>query len=296
MNRALLLLVLSLVASPTLPAQDFSTYTYYDSLQLDYFAPTPGGAASSAAGRPPLLLYVHGGGFSGGHRREGYDLCGFLQTQGVACATMSYTLSMRGRTQDWSCDGVLSEKLRTLQLAASEAWAATAYLVAHADSLGFDPDQIILTGSSAGAEAILAAAFYDRPTLSLTDHGLADDFRYAGAVSGAGALISPHLITAENAIPLLLLHGTDDPLVPYGTAPHHYCQPNDSGWLLLAGAGALVERLEEVGDSYHLITHVGGGHGIAGYYFHGGAERMGVVADFVGRLGRGYRFSVRELR
>lgn len=270
MRLSLLALFLIFVTLRT-TAQE--TFTYYDDLQLDLYRAANGNSED-------LLIYVHGGGFVGGTRAEGKDYCTVLSENGINCASVSYTLSMKGRSQDWSCDGILTEKLKTLQLAANEVWAATRYLTGPDAPLTATPQRVYLAGSSAGAEAVLHAGFYDRTTLKLINHGLDSSFHYAGIISGAGALVDANLITPANAAPLLLFHGTDDPLVPYGAGPHHRCAPDDSGWLMLFGAGPLADRMEEIGESFALYTHLGAGHGIAGRYFHG---HYAATLDFLRR-------------
>ncbi len=52
-------------------------------------------------------------------------------------------------------------------------------------------------------------------------------FRYAGAV------VNANYITKDNAIPAVLFHGTEDDLVPFGTAPHHFCDPSKPGYIIL---------------------------------------------------------------
>lgn len=266
-----------------LAAQSPSEHTYHEDLQLALYQP--------AAGSKTLLVYVHGGGFSGGSRAEGADYCTYLSERGIACASISYTLYMKGRTHDWSCDGILSEKLKTLQLAASETWAATSYLLGDDSPLKTYPDHVFLAGASAGAEAVLAAGFYDRKELALVDHNLPDDFLYAGIISGAGAMIGLHLIPETNPPALLLFHGTEDPLVPYGTAPHHFCKPDDSGWLLLFGAGALADHYDNTSGNYTLYQHVGAGHGIAGRYFH---NHYGATLRFLEDVQSGAQFQSRH--
>lgn len=272
-----------LLLSLGLNGQAPSLHTYHDGLELDLYQTKEADASS-------LLIYVHGGGFSGGSRAEGKDYCAYLAANGINCASITYTLYMKGRTQDWSCNGVLAEKLKTLQLAANETWAATRYLTGPDSPLASSPKHVFLAGSSAGAEAVLHAAYYDREAMKLIDHGLGSDFRYAGVVSGAGALVGTHLISSAPT-PLLLFHGTDDPLVPYGAAPHHFCQPDDSGWLMLFGAGALADHYDKVGGSYKLYTHEGAGHEIAGRYFHGEYEQ---TLHFIQQVAAGWTFQLRK--
>lgn len=283
---SLFLLVVISIPAP-LRAQAYTTHPYQDTLQLDLFRPT---AQDSAV---PLVLFVHGGGFSGGHRRAGHTLGSYLAERGIACASITYTLYMRGRTQDWGCDGILPEKLKTLQVAANDTWHATAFLLENAERFGIDPEKIFLAGSSAGAEAILHAAYYDREVMALADHGLPKSFRYAGLASGAGAIQDLNFITADNAIPTIFFHGDQDPLVPYGTAAHHFCRPDQSGWLMLFGSASIADHLEKVDGSFILVTHEGAGHEIAGRYFRRDLNRM---VDFVDWVGRGAKFRVREVR
>lgn len=86
------------------------------------------------------------------------------------------------------------------------------------------------------------------------------DFKYAGVVSMAGAITNLDWITRETAIPTFLFHGTCDNLVPYGSAPHHYCTAENPGYLVLHGAYSIAEKLRTLGKPYLLVTGCNGRH------------------------------------
>lgn len=253
-----------LLFSVSMCAQRMETLTYFAndtlSLQLDLFVP------DQPVKQPmPLLLYVHGGGFSGGDRTSGHTLCRFLASKGYAAATLSYTLYMKNKK--FSCDGVLTEKIRAFQHAASDLWQATSFFVQHAKTYSIDPNRIFIAGSSAGGETVLHAAYWDRKRMDLYKSALPDDFRYAGLVSGAGAIMDLNLLKKDNIIPMLLFHGNGDRTVPYGTAAHHYCPTDASGWLMLSGSWPVYEKACKLGGPVALYTYCGGGHEYSGTLF-----------------------------
>ena len=225
------------------------TLTYADTLELDLFLP---------AGEElrPLLIYVHGGGFAGGERDhpDHIAFCKRMTERGWAAATISYHLTMKGKS--FSCDQQVSNKIYTLLESARNINQSVAYLHEQASKFRLDMSKVVIAGSSAGAEAILHAAYWP----SSRDKILDKDFQYAGVISMAGALLDQRWINAESAIPTALFHGTCDRLVPYGQAPHHYCQPTDPGYMMLFGSEPLANRLESVNQSFMLVTDCGGGH------------------------------------
>lgn len=96
---------------------------------LDYY-PAPKG------GRPALIVFIHGGGWSIGDKRSGTkNKASHYNGLGYAFASLNYRL--------------VPETDPAGQ--ATDVAKALAYLRARADSLGFDPDRIILSGHSAGA-------------------------------------------------------------------------------------------------------------------------------------------------
>lgn len=282
MNRLTLLLGLFLLASglyaqrylqPVFTAVDSQTYRYAqvdgEDLLLDLFLP-----AGDTASDKPLLLYVHGGGFAGG-RRNGpgwVKLAHDLARRGYAVASISYRLTMRG--QSFSCNQPMPNKIATFRAAAEDIWAATSFIISQQAAWGVDPTKVVLAGSSAGAEAILHAAY----TRTNAPGAVPPGYPYAGLISMAGAIVDLGWITPETAVPSLLFHGTCDNLVPYATAPHHYCEAGTPGYLILHGAKSIADRLHTLGKPYYLFTACGGAHEWAGRPI---VDRQATIIDFL---------------
>jgi acetyl esterase/lipase len=227
-------------------------------LELDLFLPDTDTIT-------PLVIYVHGGGFRGGQRTAGHGLAKYLVSQNIACASITYTLYMID--QSFSCDGMTSEKIKAMQIAASQLWHATNFLISKSEEINIGTTKIFIAGSSAGAETVLHAAFWDKQQMQLFDPVLSEEFQYAGVVAGAGAIMDLNLITQDNLIPIMMFHGDADPLVPYGTAAHHYCPPDAPGWLMFFGSASIARHIENLEGTCQLTTFREGKHDFAGAYF-----------------------------
>ncbi len=237
------------------------TITYYrdveNPLRLDYYWPK-----GDAEEKRPLIIYVHGGGFSGGQKDEPHQVqfAQQMAKRGFAVAAISYRLTMRG--QSFGCDQLAKNKIKTFKYATEDIWKATNFILDRAQQFGIDKEKIILAGSSAGAEAVLHAAYWTAKDLRdlKTRIKLPKGFRYGGLISMSGAITDTALINADNAIPSLLFHGSCDELVPFESAPHHYCNNNDKGFLVLHGANSIAKRLHNLNKPYWLLAECGGGH------------------------------------
>jgi arylformamidase len=124
-------------ARRTLPVQRDLRYGAGPRALIDYF-PAP-----AAARRPGLLIYLHGGYWQELSKDDSAFLAPAWHEAGFAHAVVGYTLAPAA----------------TLPAIVDECRAAIAWLQAHADTLGFDPAQIVVAGSSAGGH--LAAACGD---------------------------------------------------------------------------------------------------------------------------------------
>ena len=237
------------------------TYTYAtkngEPLKLDIYIPQ-----NDTASKRATFIYVHGGAFMGGSRDEASirDFCNYMAGYGYVVASISYRLTRKNKETGFGCDCPAADKQNTFIWALQDVQDATFFLIQNREQFGVDPQKIILSGSSAGAETVLNTAYLPPMCYGL-DSG---PVSYAGVISMAGAIPDTVVIYNESAVPSMLFHGTDDELVPYATAPHRYCKKGDPGYLILNGAYTIAQKLEKLGTPYWLHTTCGGGHEIAG--------------------------------
>ncbi|WP_320110236.1 alpha/beta hydrolase [Draconibacterium orientale] len=207
------------------------------------------------------IIFVHGGGFSEG-QRDGEKIkafCTRLANYGYVAASISYRLTRKGKPEGFGCNCPATEKMNTIYAASEDLLDATYFLIENRHQYAINPQQIILSGSSAGAETVLYTA-YQPPYCYGLDSG---PVSFAGVIGMAGAIPDTTALYDESAIPSLLFHGTDDNLVPYGTAPHHYCNEDDKGYWLLHGSYTIAEKIQQLGAPYWLHTTCGAGHEIS---------------------------------
>ena len=234
-----------------------TTHTYHvfengDSLQLDFYKP------KLLDKKLPLLLYVHGGGFSGGQRNDDNTVyfATTLAEKGYAIVSISYRLIMK--KLGFGCNTETEDKINAFNTAAEDVSYAINYVINNPETFNIDTNKIVISGTSAGAESVLHLAYvYDGDVLP-------PDFKFAGVIGMAGAITTLDKIDSEKAIPTQLFHGTNDNLVPYHIASHHYCNPDDEGYMMLYGSRAIADRLKGLGKPYYLFSINGGTHSWSG--------------------------------
>ncbi len=249
------------------------TFTYSDTLQLDFYT-----AKRDTVQNRPLLLLVHGGGFASGKRDNPLEkqFCTQMAYKGYAVASISYRLTRKGKS--FGCDCYANEKVSTFRTATEDVVHAVDYLTNKKNELKIDPGKIILVGSSAGAEAVLNSVFM-RYHHSFKDLPFPEE-KFAAVVAFAGAVLDSDYITKETAVPALLYHGKKDKLVPYKTAPHHYCEPNSEGYLILGGSYTIAKKLALLNTSYILISDIEGNHDWANLPY----KRTDEISDFIAKI------------
>jgi arylsulfatase len=192
-------------------------------LLLDLYLPE--GAGDSAV---PVVLWVHGGGWSRG-AKEDCPLT-WLPAQGVAVASINYRLTSLAQ---WPAQ-------------IEDCWAAIRWIREHAREYRLDPDRVFAAGSSAGGHlAALLGTTNDRRreqvrgvidlfgpadllTMPLNLPGpdrTREDLAKTNGTRLLGGIVSEreelarqaspiHQVTSDDA-PFLILHGDQDPLVPF---------------------------------------------------------------------------------
>jgi arylformamidase len=115
-------------ARESLPAQLDLRYGNGSAQLLDLFHP---GSMTC-----PVHIFIHGGYWQELSHRESSPMAPFLLEQGIAFATLNYTLAPQA-----SIDDMVAECQQAIQ-----------WLITHADQLNIDPANLTISGHSAGAQ------------------------------------------------------------------------------------------------------------------------------------------------
>lgn len=239
-------------------AQAQTRISYRDSLYLDHYRPQgkPNGMS---------VMFIHGGGFTGGDPANQKPFAEGMSKRGYNVFVISYRLYLKGSS--FGCNTVTPEKLKAIRLAVEDAADAAKFILSRADSFRVNPGQFFLAGSSAGAETALQLLYNP---FAAADPARFDYFktpRFCGALIFAGALVDINTMQPANWVPMLLMHGTKDQLVPFGTASHHFCPATSQGWMMLFGSKTIYEKGKEWNKPVVLYTYNGNGHEVSNYMF-----------------------------
>ncbi|MET4782448.1 alpha/beta hydrolase [Glaciihabitans sp. UYNi722] len=98
--------------------------------KFDVFTP------ETASARLPTVVWIHGGAWVSGHREDVDPYLKIIASHGYATVSLDYSIALEA----------------TYPTAITQLNDALAFLVAHADEYGIDPDRIIIAGDSAGAQ------------------------------------------------------------------------------------------------------------------------------------------------
>ena len=172
--------------------------------QQDLDVYLPNGVAPE--GGWPLVVYAHGGGFVEGDKqinRAGDSYALLALDNGFALASINYRMP----------EGIGPGRLTPEQLATelADVQAAVRWLVAHADELGINPDQLAFYGPSAGGALLAAAA------IRANDEGQPQPMGMISVASATHVTNAAAYLDGEDP-PFYVIHGTADSIVSFAHA------------------------------------------------------------------------------
>ena len=266
MTRKSLLTTLAVICfSLTAAAQDFlspsSTYLYAKrdtcDLYLDIYYPAKNSETHIYGKEKPTVIFMFGGGFITGTRdNESYNKWfRQLTDNGYGVISIDYRLGLKGSNKVGVAQTNLLDK--AIHMAVEDLFSATNFIIDNASELKINPNNMVISGSSAGAISVIQAE-YEIANHTSWAKVLPSDFNYAGVMSFAGAIFSREgkVDFKTSPCPVMMLHGTADAIVPY----------NQIAVLNLGffGAGKLVERFKKYDLNYNMYHFIDYGHEIAG--------------------------------
>ena len=231
------------------------TYTYINResqpLRLDVYS-------TYTSEKQPCLMFVFGGGFKEGTRdAEIYkDYFNHFANKGFTVVSIDYRLGMEGEKAPSMFNYKPMES--SIELAVKDLYTATSFLLKNAREINIDTAQIIISGSSAGAIAVLQADYEKRNSFKSASI-LPSKFQYAGVIAFSGSIFSregaPTYTIAP--APTLMFHGSADKLVPYNNTRFFH--------IGMFGSNTLAKEFRKNDYPYLFYSMEGNGHEVAEY-------------------------------
>lgn len=229
----------TVVLTPDVPDLTYCTMSGIPQ-KLDLYFPQAG-----AAGPLPLLVYVHGGGWTGGDKRQGSEIVDIpaMSRRGYAVAAVNYR-----RAPEHKFPAPLND-----------VKCAIRFLRANASTYRLDPNRIGIWGGSAGGHL---SAF-----VGLTDASAGFDvgeyYEQPSSVCAVADLFGPSDLTVDmTLLQKLLLYrafGTIDPRAPIlkQASPVNYISRGAPPFLILQGDQDDVVPLAQSRVFYELLKAAG---------------------------------------
>lgn len=226
-------------------------------LFMDVYNPASGSNTTAFGLEKPTVIFMFGGGFIGGTRDDADYHKWFRQMteNGYRVISIDYRLGLKGSNKVGVAQVNVLDK--AIHMAVEDLFSATNFILDNADQFGVRPDNIVISGSSAGAITVMQAE-YEIANNTAWASVLPAGFNYAGVMSFSGAILSREgkVDFKNEPCPTFMLHGTSDKLVPYDQI-----KVFNLGFF---GGGKLVDRFKKYGLNYNMFHFVDYGHEIAG--------------------------------
>lgn len=220
--------------------------------------------------RRPLIIFAHGGSFISGSKETDnaiVDLCNRFARMGYVTASINYTLGFDAFPPN------PESAARTVVRSVHEMKAAVRYFrkdAATVNQFRIDPDNVFVGGSSAGAFIALHLAYVDQPseipagvdTTGLNGlEGICGNPGYPSdakiVINLCGALGDTAWMRG-NTTPVVSVHGTNDNVVPYGSAIINFL--GTFPVMEVDGSASIYEQAQKLGIHSALLTFNGDGH------------------------------------
>jgi len=226
-------------------------------LFLDIYNPSKGSVTTFDGKEKPTIIFMFGGGFIRGTRDDESYNKWFRQltSNGYRVVSIDYRLGLKGENKVGVAQVNVLDK--AIHMAVEDLFSATVFLMDNSTELGINPNNLLISGSSAGAITVMQAE-YEIANRTSWASVLPENFNYAGVMSFSGAILSREgkVDFKNDPCPTLMLHGTSDELVPYEQIAVFN--------LGCFGGGKLVKRFQKYDLNYNMYHFIDYGHEIAG--------------------------------
>ena len=225
-------------------------------LFLDEYPASAGSVTSVDGKAKPAIVFVFGGGFFSGQRSAKSYLKWFkmLNDEGYTLLTIDYRLGLKGVKTKGGL-GSVKQFYHAVTIASEDLFSAVKYIIDNAATLDVDPDNLVISGSSAGAMTVLQSDWL--LSNGKATEALPEGFRFAGVMSFSGAILSREGMPgySQTPSPTAFFHGTADKVV-------NYKKMKVFNWAF-AGSDKLVKIFKKNGYTYNIYRYQGHTHEIA---------------------------------
>ncbi len=185
---------------------------YLKSLPFNFYEPKKGDQVR------PLIIFLHEGAFVAGDQNDYLtnQFCTDFARLGYATAAIEYT-----KVTDFGSFKSLALPAQYVKNKIYEAFrdaqSAVRYFKENAAKYNIDPDRVFVSGFSAGAILSLQCAFLDADEAAgfFKNEMPFEREKLAGIVAISGGMFDLGHMNDEENPPLLLMHGSDDDMVPF---------------------------------------------------------------------------------
>ena len=222
-------------------------------LFLDEYPASAGSVTSVDGKAKPAIVFVFGGGFFSGQRSAQSYLKWFkmLNDEGYTLLTIDYRLGLKGVKTKGGL-GSVKQFYHAVTIASEDLFSAVKYIIDNAATLDVDPDNLVISGSSAGAMTVLQSDWL--LSNGKATEALPEGFRFAGVMSFSGAILSREGMPgySQTPSPTAFFHGTADKVV-------NYKKMKVFNWAF-AGSDKLVKIFKKNGYTYNIYRYQGHTH------------------------------------